>query len=82
MCEAPAFHHGPRPLVADIQARASVIPWRIKLRARVCERRHRRHRSVRSFRRSQPSSVSSTQHLYFLLLPKMESFILSKTSAL
>ena len=41
MCEAPAFHHGPRPLVADIQARASVIPRRIRLPARVCERREK-----------------------------------------
>ncbi len=41
MCEAPAFHHGPRPLVAEVHARFSVSPCRIRLRARVCERFHR-----------------------------------------
>jgi hypothetical protein len=65
MCEAPAFHHGPRQLVADIHAGASVIPLRIKLPARVCERRHRRHRSARSFRRSHPSSASRTPFIAF-----------------
>ena len=41
MCEAPAFHHGPRPLVAEVHARASAKPRRISLRARVRERFHR-----------------------------------------
>ena len=30
MCEAPAFHHGPRPLVADCHARCLLQPARIR----------------------------------------------------
>ena len=35
ICEAPPFHHGPRPLVADVHARTLSIPTFIRFRARV-----------------------------------------------
>ena len=60
MCDAPAFHHGPRPLVADCQARASANPRCLRERARVKGRFHRRQSSTRSLRRIQPSSSSKT----------------------
>jgi len=60
MCEAPPFHHGPRPLVADGHARASLSPARIRFCARVWLRFHCRHSRVRSLCLIQPSSSSST----------------------
>ena len=43
-CEAPEFHHGPRPLVALFHARSSESPRRISVRARVNGRFHCRQR--------------------------------------
>jgi len=56
-CEAPLFHHGPRPLLALLHARSSGNPSLISARALVAGRFHCRHRIPRSLRRSQPSTV-------------------------
>ena len=58
---APAFHHGPRPLVAERHARSSVSPRCIRLRARAYGRFHCRHRTQRSLCRIQPSRSSSAR---------------------
>src|SRR5262249_26872841 len=60
MCEAPAFHQGPRPFLADCHACCRVTPARISFCARVKGRLHCRHSSARSRRRIQPSSSSNT----------------------
>lgn len=60
ICDAPEFHQGPRPLVADLQARSSLSPRRIRFFARVNDRFHCRQMMLRSLRRSHISSSSKT----------------------
>ena len=57
---APAFHQGPRPLLADSHARSSLIPSCNSLRCRVRERFHCRQRMTLSLRRNHPSRSSKT----------------------
>jgi len=59
MWEAPEFHQGPRPLLADRHARTSANPYRISFRTRVPGRFHWRQRRFRSLRRIQPSPSGS-----------------------
>jgi hypothetical protein len=56
---APAFHHGPRPLLADFHARFSSSPLACSLWLRVAGRFHCRHRRQRSLRRIHPSKSCS-----------------------
>ena len=55
--DAPAFHHGPRPLQDDFQARALDKPNRTKYRCPVYGRFHCRQRIQRNLPRTQPSIV-------------------------
>ena len=60
MWDAPAFHHGPRPLPALSRARSAFRPKARSYVARVTGRFHCRHSRQRSRRRTQLSSSSST----------------------
>ena len=65
MWDAPAFHHGPRPLLALWRARSASSPRARSLRALVTRRFHCRHSRQRSRRRRiQLSSSSSTPALW------------------
>src|ERR1700756_1981406 len=57
---APAFHQGPRPLLADFHARVLSRPRACSRLLRVTGRFHCRHSRQRSLRRIHPSSSSST----------------------
>ena len=58
---APAFHHGPRPFVADRHARSWAQPALHQSCAHGAGRFHCRHRRQRSLRRIQPSSSSNAR---------------------
>src|SRR5665647_3668064 len=57
---APAFHHGPCPLLADFHARVSSNPRACSRLLRVAGRFHCRHSRQRSLRRIHPSSSCNT----------------------
>lgn len=58
MCEAPAFHQGPRPFIADFSARSLSSPRFINPFARANVRFHCRQITHLNFRRIQPSNSS------------------------
>src|SRR3989304_8490376 len=60
ICDAPAFHHGPRPFVHEAQSLPLSIPRWIIFLALVHGRFHCRHRFARSFLRIHWSSSSKT----------------------
>ena len=57
---APEFHHGPRPLLADFQARVSSKPRACRCMLRVAGLFHCRHSRQRSLRRIHPSNSCNT----------------------
>src|ERR1700758_5214231 len=57
---APAFHQGPRPLLADFHARVLSRPRACSRLLRVAGRFHCRHSRQRSLRLIHPSNSSST----------------------
>jgi len=60
ICDAPEFHQGPRPLLAEAKAFTLSIPSRIIFPALVRGFFHCRHRIRRNFRRIHLSSSSKT----------------------